>query len=42
MMLGEIVALRVMSGRSVFGRRAEHEEVMVDPFGVPAVMDGEV
>ena len=41
-MLGKIVALRAVMGRCVFSRRAEHEEVIVEPFGVLAVTGGVV
>ena len=35
-------AFRAMRGVSDEGRRAEHEEVMVAPLGVPATMMGAV
>ena len=41
-MLGKIVALRASMGRCVFGRRAEHEEVIVETFGVLAITGGVV
>ena len=35
---GKMVAWRAMAGRLSFGSWAEHEEVMVAPLGVPALM----